>query len=63
MVSLYKNDKPIGDLVAGENAYSFIAEAHDNWSFFRCDAINIAMEKPKQTEVMLNIECKKNVTN
>jgi len=56
MVSLYKNDKPIGDLVAGENTYSFIAEAQDNWAFFRCDAINIAMEKPKQTEMMLNIE-------
>ena len=61
MVSLYKNDKPIGDLVAGENTYSFIAEAQDNWAFFRCDAINIAMKKPKQTEMMLNIECRQNV--
>ena len=61
VLSLYKNNEPIGQPSLAENIHSFVAVAADNTAFVRCDAVNTAMRDPVQAEVALRVECKQAV--
>ena len=58
MLSLYKNQTPIGEPREGQNLHTFQAASSDNSAAISCSAINSVMTAPLVSEIFLNVLCK-----
>ena len=58
VLSLYKNDQPIGQSSHTETKHSFIAAAADNTAVLRCEAINRDRGDIKMEELVISVQCK-----
>ena len=56
-LSLFMDNKPIGNPREGQNLHTFLAQPSDNKATLSCAAINSMMRAPLRAEVVLNILC------
>jgi len=54
-LSLFMDNKPIGNPREGQNLHTFLAQPSDNKATLSCAAINSMMRAPMRAEVVLNI--------